>query len=392
LKIFFIANCVYGSHVAGGDIHFFNMGKAVAQEGFTLEFLGGHALQKHLAIRLPSAPILLTDRRIHPTIDAQSLSGQFALFFDYFGKFLRSLGRIGAIKADDVAYAVTDYWFDTLPVIFSRAHRKMMVLGMDAPTFRQILRRSRPDVTRARITSVYYWASQNLSLRLFLRCKKKRVFYVHPSMERRLLALGFLPSEIAFISNGFDEEAVAGAETQTKRFDVVWAGRPHAQKGIADLLITLRYLADRIPSFSAILIGNLELIRPEVQRLGLDKIVQFSGYVSEIDKFRIMKQSRVFLMPSRYESWGIVISEALACGLPVVAYDLEPYREIFGNRLTYIPCFDCEKFKTESERLVREARSKPATAAGKDEEFEQTHSWAAARRRFISTLKGFLET
>jgi glycosyltransferase involved in cell wall biosynthesis len=44
-----------------------------------------------------------------------------------------------------------------------------------------------------------------------------------------------------------------------------------------------------------------------------------------------MKASKVFLFPSRFEGWGLAVGEALACGLPVVCYDLPALREIFGG-------------------------------------------------------------
>ena len=48
-RIHFIANCVYGTHLAGGDIHFFEMARAAAEAGYDVNFFGGFALQQHIA-------------------------------------------------------------------------------------------------------------------------------------------------------------------------------------------------------------------------------------------------------------------------------------------------------------------------------------------------------
>ena len=43
-----------------------------------------------------------------------------------------------------------------------------------------------------------------------------------------------------------------------------------------------------------------------------------------------MKSSKLFIFPSYEEGWGISITEAMACGLAVVCYDLKAY-DVFGK-------------------------------------------------------------
>src|SRR5258705_4044619 len=115
-----------------------------------------------------------------------------------------------------MAVAATDAWFDVLPAVFSRAQTKVMLLGMDAPSLIEIVRRSRPDITPSRVASLHYWLSQSVSLRCFRWCKRKIVFYVHPSMRDRLLKLGFSDSGIRFVSNGIDFEFAHRVPEQAK--------------------------------------------------------------------------------------------------------------------------------------------------------------------------------
>jgi glycosyltransferase involved in cell wall biosynthesis len=59
----------------------------------------------------------------------------------------------------------------------------------------------------------------------------------------------------------------------------------------------------------------------------------FPGYIGDI--VAPYSAADVFLMPSYAETFGLVILEALSCGLPVVARDIPEFREIFGNAILY---------------------------------------------------------
>jgi len=67
-----------------------------------------------------------------------------------------------------------------------------------------------------------------------------------------------------------------------------------------------------------------------VRQHGVEANTKFLGFLDNEEKYRAVKASRVFLFPSSNESWGIVVAEALACGLPVVAFDIPATRK-FGE-------------------------------------------------------------
>jgi glycosyltransferase involved in cell wall biosynthesis len=56
-----------------------------------------------------------------------------------------------------------------------------------------------------------------------------------------------------------------------------------------------------------------------VERLGLQGRVEFRFDLSEADKRRLIQESRVMVLPSAVEGFGIVVLEANACGVPVIA-------------------------------------------------------------------------
>jgi len=98
----------------------------------------------------------------------------------------------------------------------------------------------------------------------------------------------------------------------------------------------------------------------------LEKIGNFKhhGVVSEEKKVALYNRSKVFIFPSLYEGFGIAVGEALSYGLPVVAWDLPVYEEIWGKSDAFrkVKLGDCASFAKEAvftlenfEELTKEA-------------------------------------
>ena len=68
--------------------------------------------------------------------------------------------------------------------------------------------------------------------------------------------------------------------------------------------------------------GNQNPYLHQIQKLGIDSSrCHLHGPIKDVKKEYI--ESSVFVLPSRYEGFGLVLIEAMACGLPVIAFDCE---------------------------------------------------------------------
>lgn len=387
-KIHFVTNGIFSTSIAGGDMVFFNLAHAAASAGYDVNYFGGHAFQQVFSnYKLPGR-VVLTDKAAM-SCNRGGISGQFSLFRDFFCRYRGTMQRLKLIEPDDFICAASDYWFDVIPVVRSISPRKLMVLNMEAPGFGEILTRGRPDVDILRLASLHYWASQEWSLRRFAGCRSRHMVYLHPLMEPRLDHLGIGPEERTLISYGLDPAAADAVPAQERIFDAVWLGRVHRQKGVDDLLATLEYLAGRIENFRVLFIGNLEKqLRPELNRFGLGPCATFSGYVTEEEKIRLFKASRVFLMPSKHEGSPRVIGESIIARTPVVAYEIPNYRPLFGDFVRYAPPFDLNLFRTIAEREIMKMRTGDNYLGNADlRQFKAANSWQTAGERFLAALE-----
>jgi glycosyltransferase involved in cell wall biosynthesis len=387
-RVVCFVNGVYTKHIGGGDIYFTHIIRGVIDAGYPVHFYGGHALEWFLKFQNLPLNLTLTDRRIADLGDASSFGGQIKLFGDYIRRVCGTLPRLKEVRRDDIGFVVSDFWWDTIPLLLSRSTRKILYLGMMAPSLKEIIFRTRADVPRSRIASLHYWFTQQFSLRCFRFCRKGFVTYGHPEMREYLLRFGYRESQMTSVPNAIDVSTVDRVPPQAKEFDVAWTGRIHAQKGIDDLLATLKALGERLPDFRAVIIGKSnETLEPLIRDIGLTANVTFSGLVSEEEKFRLLKASRVFVMPSHYESWGIVVGEAVAAGTAVVAYELQCYPSVFGNFVRYVKPFDVDAFSRAVEDEVRNQRAGRNYLAGMDlEKLKRSLSWQASKEAFCKLL------
>lgn len=125
---------------------------------------------------------------------------------------------------------------------------------------------------------------------------------------------------------------------------VVSIGRYAYDKGNDMLLQAWSIIEKKHPDWTLDIYGNgnREPYQQQIEELGIDRArCNLNGPISDVKKEYL--SSSVFVLPSRFEGFGLVIIEAMACGVPVVAFDCENGpRSIIADGETgfLIPPFD----------------------------------------------------
>src|SRR5204863_8391924 len=114
-----------------------------------------------------------------------------------------------------------------------------------------------------------------------------------------------------------------------------------------------------VPDVHVRLVGHEELsttaeLMAHALDTGVANIVSFEGFRSDIP--RVMADLDVFVLPSLWEGFGLVLLEAMAAGRPIVASAVGPIPEIVVDGLTglLVPPGDPEALAEAIVRLLRE--------------------------------------
>jgi len=129
--------------------------------------------------------------------------------------------------------------------------------------------------------------------------------------------------------------------TLKKEYDLAWIGRFHAQKGLFEVVEILRFLKKKKPDVSLLLMGGgsdrmKKRFFAHCKMAGVMENIHYAGY-TDVGRFRLLAQARLYLLTSYYEGSPNTAMEALSCGLPVVCYDLPIYSTFSGITQTVAP-------------------------------------------------------
>ena len=113
-----------------------------------------------------------------------------------------------------------------------------------------------------------------------------------------------------------------GLEPQAKR--VLYVGRVDPEKSISNVVTAFAGVLEKVPEAELVIVGDgtdRRHLMDLVQALDIQQQVKFLGRVMVPDIIDIYRSGTVFVTASETETQGIVLIEAAAIGLPLVAVD-----------------------------------------------------------------------
>jgi glycosyltransferase involved in cell wall biosynthesis len=246
-----------------------------------------------------------------------SLSG------DLHYPFFRGLGRALAEEAPDVVHVHT-YGTNHAAAArrYSRSHRTPYVLSAHYHPIWSM----EGGALRHRIRSFY---DHRLAAPIV---RDASVLIVQTREEERLIREnGFPLPRVATIPPGYTPlpdpapgDPPFGPSIGLPGPYLLFVGRLASNKGLLTLVRAFATLARHDPTCTLVLVGEdggmRSSVEAEIGRLGLGARVRFTGFLADERRLAAaFRDARLFVLPSDYESFGLVLLEALAQGTPVVA-------------------------------------------------------------------------
>lgn len=122
---------------------------------------------------------------------------------------------------------------------------------------------------------------------------------------------------------------------QGRGLRVLFLGRLHFKKGIENLIAACGLLRERdSPAFVRLTIAGggdekyAAKLHREISMRGLDDYIKMIGEVTGDDKERVFAEADILVAPSHSENFGMVVVEALARGVPVIASTGMPWQVV----------------------------------------------------------------
>ena len=337
-----------GTGITGGPVRFHEVSKRFAAAGRVQHLLttpGGRKMQGTLGCRLPMtvvpASLLLKSEPCRPF-----------RFWSYLVSSILWRFRAAELPRTDAIVTVSDYFCDIIPALAlkKRTGAKWIAWIHHCETDPKV----RPG---NRLVNELTYRMQRWSFRRIAKFADSAWIndtLAGDEIERRLLALGMDKSKIRRMQNGIDLAAIGGGGIGDQGLgirggtDAVMIGvRPN--KGLHDIIPIWERVQKLRPGTTLTLMGGMsgeaEVVK-EIERLKLPITVfkPEKGFLPAAEYYAKIKEAKILFAPSHEEGWGIAVCEAMAAGLPVVAYDLPAYRKIYRGAYAAIPCYDFDAF------------------------------------------------
>lgn len=153
-------------------------------------------------------------------------------------------------------------------------------------------------------------------------------------------ALG-ISTPIAIIPNGIDVSEYPCRPLSSKnsvRKQIVFLSRIHEKKGIEFLIEAWEQLHRKYSDWNVVIAGNGEEayiadLKKMIIDKGLDSCIKIIPPVFGEDKRKLYCESALFVLPTFSENFGMVIAEAMSCGVPVITTNGTPWQELNDLKL-----------------------------------------------------------
>jgi glycosyltransferase involved in cell wall biosynthesis len=175
---------------------------------------------------------------------------------------------------------------------------------------------------------------KSIFLKLFLLNDLQKAACIHATCTEEMEHLRNLgiTSPIAVIPNPIDIVGIEKPVEAKTKLRVAYLGRIHTRKKVERLIYAWSMIQNEVSDGELVIIGSedenyMNFLQTEVQRLRLKNVI-FTGFLTGKEKDDMLNSLSYLVLPSDFENFGNIVSEALVKGVPVIASKGAPWEEL----------------------------------------------------------------
>lgn len=173
-----------------------------------------------------------------------------------------------------------------------------------------------------------------LKLYQFKDLEKAACIFTTADMEAQHVRELGIKTPISIIPNGIETEGYpCRTSMEGVKKQILFLSRIHVKKGIEILIEAFSHLHEEFKDWNVVVVGNgeqdyIDSLKLKVKSLGLEDCFKILPPVYGKDKVKLYQESSIFCLPSYSENFGMVIAEAMSCGVPVITTTGTPWEHI----------------------------------------------------------------
>lgn len=160
---------------------------------------------------------------------------------------------------------------------------------------------------------------------------KAACIYTTAEMEAQNVKDLGITAPCSVIPNGIETDGYPCRTSQgIVKKQILFLSRIHVKKGIELLIDSWKELAASFPDWEVKIVGNgeeeyINELKSKISKSGLEKCIKILPPVFGQAKVDLYQESALFVLPSYSENFGMVIAEAMSCGVPVITSEFTPW-------------------------------------------------------------------
>ena len=322
---------------------------------FTEGISGGDAWFIEVAKRLPEVEwIVVTSKLGRELCIRGGLNAEYLISSDEesFGGVLKTYlrrTRVGLRLTRgviaDVVLATSDAPPDVIPAIWYKIRSQKRHVEYIQKVY---------HIIPFRPSRIFAWLVQ-AGMLTFVSLSANSVATVSKKLKEQLRHRGMRESKIfvtkpgATLPDSFKNETDVAFQRTLSTYNALYVGRLNPTKGVLQLPTIWSKVVTMSPQARLAIVGHgndemVRLIQTSIKDLKLGDSVSLLGHLPEEVVWELRRQVSIFVSPSHEEGFGMAILEAMAAGLPTIAWNLEIYRESFDQGILLISEDNLEDF------------------------------------------------